>query len=44
MRFVPFGLKDVTRLASDAAAPLLPLTLTVFALDELAGDAIKVLF
>ena len=44
MRFVPFGLKDVTRLAAVAAAPLLPLSLTVFALDELAGYAIKVLF
>ena len=44
MRFVPFGLKDITRLAAVAAAPLLPLTLTVFALDELAGYAIKVLF
>ena len=44
MRFVPFGWKDVTRLAAVAAAPLLPLTLTVFKLEELAGYAIKVLF
>jgi hypothetical protein len=44
MRFVPFGLKDVTRLAAVAAVPLLPLMLTVFALEELAGYAIKVLF
>jgi hypothetical protein len=44
MRFVPFGLKDVTRLAVVAAIPLLPLTLTVFAVEELAAYAIKVLF
>ena len=44
MRFVPFGWKDVTRLAAVAAAPLLPLTLTVFKVEELAGYAIKVLF
>jgi len=44
MRFVPFDLKDVTRLAIVAAVPLLPLTLTVFALEELAGYAFKVLF
>jgi hypothetical protein len=44
MRFVPFGLKDVTRLAVVTAIPLLPLTLTAFAVEELAGYAIKVLF
>jgi hypothetical protein len=44
MRFVPFGLKDMTRLAVVAAVPLLPLTLTVFAVEELAGYAFKVLF
>ena len=44
MRLVPFGMKDVTRLAAVAAAPLLPLTLTVFALEDLAGYALKVLF
>jgi hypothetical protein len=44
MRFVPFGWKDVTRLAAVAAAPILPLTLTVFEVEELAGYAIKVLF
>ena len=44
MRFVPFGWKDVTRLGAVAAAPLLPLTLTVFKVEELAGYAIKVLF
>lgn len=44
MRLVPFGLKDVTRLAAVAAIPLLPLTLTIFSLEELAGHLIKVLF
>jgi hypothetical protein len=44
MRFVPFGFKDATRLAAAAAAPLLPLTLTIFSLEELAGYALKVLF
>jgi hypothetical protein len=44
MRFVPFGLKDAIRLAAAAAAPLLPLTLTIFSLEELAGYALKVLF
>ena len=44
MRFVPFDLKDVTRLAIVAAVPLLPLTLTVFNVEELAGYAFKVLF
>jgi hypothetical protein len=44
MRFVPFGWKDMTRLAAVAATPLLPLSLTVFKLEELAGYAIKVLF
>jgi hypothetical protein len=37
-------LKDATRLAAAAAAPLLPLTLTILSLEELAGYAIKVLF
>ena len=44
MRFVPFGLKDAIRLAAAAAAPLVPLTLTILSLEELAGYAIKVLF
>ena len=44
MRFVPFGLKDVTRLAAIAAVPFLPLTLTVFSVEELVGRLIKVLF
>jgi hypothetical protein len=37
-------MKDAIRLAAAVAAPLLPLTLTVLSLEELAGYAIKVLF
>jgi hypothetical protein len=44
MRFVPFALKDAIRLAAAVAAPLLPLTLTIFSLEELVGHAIKFLF
>jgi hypothetical protein len=44
MRLVPFGLKDVARLASIAATPLLPLTLTIFSLEDLADYLINVLF
>jgi hypothetical protein len=43
MRLVPFGVKDVTRLAAGAAVPLLPLTLTIFSLEELVTWLIKVL-
>lgn len=41
---MPFGLKDVARLALFAAVPFLPLTLTIFSLEELADYLIKVLF
>lgn len=44
MRLLPFGLKDVTTLAAATAAPLLPLTLTIFSLEELVGHVIKVVF
>jgi hypothetical protein len=44
MRLVPFGLKDVGRLAAATLAPLVPLTLTIFSLEELVGHLIKVLF
>lgn len=44
MRPTAFGLKDVTRLAMITAAPLLPLTLTVFSLEELVTRLIKILF
>ena len=44
MRMTAFGLKDVTRLAAITAAPLLPLTLTVFSLEELVTRLIRILF
>ncbi len=44
MRPVPFDLQDVARLALATAAPLLPLALTVFSLDELVLRIIKILF
>lgn len=44
MRQVPFGLKDVARLAAATAAPLLPLALTIFSLEELVTRLIKILF
>ena len=44
MRIAPFGLKDVTRLALIGAAPFLPLTLTIFSLEELVNRLIKVIF
>jgi hypothetical protein len=43
MRIVPFGWKDIARLAAVAAAPLLPLVLTVFSLEELLAGLIKIL-
>jgi hypothetical protein len=43
MRLLPFGWKDVTRLAAGAALPLLPLTLTIFSLDDLVSYLLKVL-
>jgi hypothetical protein len=44
MRIVPFGLYDITRLAAATAAPLLPLALTMFSLEELLTRLFKVLF
>ena len=44
MRSAPFGFKDVTTLAATAIVPLLPLTLTIFSLEELVGHAIRVVF
>jgi hypothetical protein len=41
---VPFGMEDVTRLAAATAAPLLPLGLTVFSLEELVMRVVKILF
>ena len=44
MRLVPFGLKDVVRLALLVAVPFLPLLLTIFTPAELAGYIVKFLF
>jgi hypothetical protein len=44
MRVVPFGIRDVARLAAATAAPLLPLALTVVSFDELVTRLIKVVF
>jgi hypothetical protein len=44
MRLIPFGLEDVSRLAAATAAPLLPLTLTIFSAEELIMRIINVLF
>jgi hypothetical protein len=44
MRIVPFGIDDSARLAGATAAPLLPLTLTMFSLEELLTRLFKILF
>ncbi len=44
MRLVPFGLQEVTILAAMTLAPLLPLLLTVYSLDQLIGRILKMLF
>jgi hypothetical protein len=44
MRFVPFSLQDVTRLAVATAAPLLPLLLTIMPLEELLSRLVKIIF
>jgi hypothetical protein len=44
MRIVPFALEDITLLAATTAAPLLPLMLTIFSLEELLTRLIKILF
>jgi hypothetical protein len=43
MRIVPFGVTDVARLAAATAAPLVPLTLTIFSLEEVVTRLIKIL-
>jgi len=43
MRVVPFGLADILRLAGATAAPLLPLTLTIFSLEEVVTRLLKIL-
>jgi hypothetical protein len=44
MRIVPFGLDDITRLAAATAAPLLPLTLMIFSLEEVLTRLVKIVF
>jgi hypothetical protein len=44
MRIVPFGLDDIVRLAAITAAPLLPLTLTIWSLEQLLIRLIKLIF
>jgi len=44
MRAVPFGLEDIIRLAAATAAPLVPLLLTIFPLEELIERLVKILF
>jgi hypothetical protein len=44
MNIVPFGLQDISRLAIATAAPLAPLLLTVFSLEELVVRALKAVF
>lgn len=44
MRFVPFSLQDIARLAAATAIPLLPLLLTIMPLDELLTRLAKIVF
>ena len=44
MRIVPFGLDEIVRLAAITAAPLVPLTLTIWSLEQLLIRLIKVIF
>ncbi|HZJ53636.1 MAG TPA: hypothetical protein VFD38_05810 [Myxococcaceae bacterium] len=44
MNVVPFGVQDISRLVAVTALPLLPLTLTVFSLEELVMRLLKVVF
>ena len=44
MRVVPFGIQDITRLVAVTALPLLPLTLTVFSLEQVVMRLIKIVF
>lgn len=44
MRVVPFGMKDAIRLAMAAAVPLLPLMLTIFSLEQLLTQVLKIVF
>jgi len=44
MRIVPFGLKDVSRLAAATAAPMVPLLLLVWSPEEIIMQVMKVVF
>lgn len=44
MRPIPFDMQDITRLAIVTAVPLLPLGLTMFSLDQMVTQILKVLF
>jgi hypothetical protein len=44
MTIVPFGVKDVARVAAASIVPLLPLLLLVFSLSEVLDRALKILF
>ena len=44
MQVVPFGLRDISRLAIATAAPLSPLLLTIFSFEELMIGIFKVVF
>jgi len=44
MRVIPFGTDDITRLAVTAAAPLLPLALTIFSVPQLLKFLVKIVF
>ena len=44
MRLAPFGSEDIARLAVTTAAPLLPLTLTIFSVPQVVKLLIKILF
>jgi hypothetical protein len=44
MGVVPFGLRDVSRLALATAVPLFPLLLTIFSFEELVVRIIKIVF
>ena len=42
MRVVPFGVPEIVQLAVAAAVPLLPLTLTIFSLEELLTRLVNI--
>jgi len=44
MRAVPFWLEDIIRLAAATAAPMVPLLLTIFPLEELITRLVKIVF